>query len=170
MLHAAPSVALTSVGRWAFTGSVGVVVVPAASVLAAGWLAGQVYVFRARLRGTMTTDQTKRVKVISQVDTAFRWSVVAVLLVVGISSLATGEPIAATWLAWKVTLFPLLIASSVTWKRVGRMIGQARQAVIDGAESARGRYGRLIRTGQLMLVGQWTVIVALAWIAISKPG
>ncbi len=163
-------IALAWAGNWAFTGDLGTLIVWTAVAVGLVWLAAQIYVFRVFSGGLSGPQHLARARSFGRVDTVFRVSIITGLLVIGISSLVTGTPITPGWLAWKVTLFSVLIASGVNWKPLSKKIVVARNAVVEGDHSPEhAGYARLTRLGQFILVGQWTIIIALAWLAVAKP-
>lgn len=166
---------LTTSGHWAFTGKGGVALVSVAIGLTTIWLAGQTYIFLLRRSPSRLTSKSKHrvwIRRVELVDTWFRVLVVVALGGAGISSILEAGPIDHRWLAWKVTLFSVLVAVTLVWKRVGRRIAVERRFAVGLDTSRRPDFGlfrKLTYQAQILLGFFWLLMLAIIWLAIDKP-
>jgi len=166
---------LTTSGHWAFTGNGGLALVSVVTGLAAVWLAGQTYIFLLRRSPSRLTSQPRHrvwIRRVELVDTCFRVLVVVALGAAGVSSILGFGPIDHRWLAWKVTLFSVLVGVTLVWKRVGRRIAVERRLVV-GLDTGRkpdfALFRKLTYQAQVLLGFFWALMLAIIWLAIDKP-
>ena len=146
-----------------------------ASILGTLWLAGQSYVFWVRRSLSRLPDRAKhlrRLPPIERLDTALRVIVIAGLGGVGVASIFGSDPIEPDWLAWKVTLFAVLVGVTLVWKRVGRRIAVERRVAV-GIDQSRtpdlALFTRLTYQAQALLATFWVLMLVIIWLAIDKP-
>ena len=168
-------VLLTTLGDWAFRGSGGVVLVTGVTGLAVIWLAGQSYIYFARRSLPRLTSPLRHLAWIGRVevvDTWYRVLLVAALGGAGVLSILGSGPIDHLWLAWKVTLFSVLVGVTLVWKRVGRRIAVERRVAV-GLDPDRkpdfALFKKLTYQAQVLLGVFWALMLAIIWLAIDKP-
>ena len=168
-------VLLTTLGDWAFRGSGGVVLVTGLTGLAVIWLAGQSYIYFARRSLPRLTSPLRHLAWIGRVevvDTCYRVLLVAALGGAGVASILGSGPIDHLWLAWKVTLFSVLVGVTLVWKRVGRRIAVERRFAVGfdtGRKPDFALFRKLTYQAQVLLASFWVLILAIIWLAIDKP-
>lgn len=154
------SLSVATIGSWvALPGFV----VPGAWALGAVWLW---LVWDSHLH-----DQTPRAARNRRVETWLKLVITAFYLWLGLSSLATGEPIALPWLAWKVALFGAIFLAAimidVTFKPVGGLLGTLiAQGSSDETEIPLRRVMDRTRIWVLLV---YVLLLATAWLGVVKP-
>ncbi len=104
-------------------------------------------------------------------DWRSRYVLIAAFLFMGIKSLATGAPLAAGWLAWKVILFAGVLACGIgiryyirdayrAWPRIWAGLGTAEDESIVRTAMNRGTY---------VLWCLWTLLLVIGWLGVAKP-
>ena len=101
-----------------------------------------------------------------KIDLGVRIAVTLAFLGVGLSSLLTAAPVAAAWLAWKITLFGVLIALGV----IVRLIllwhpPRPAPANADGTGPALPFWTGL----RLVVFGIWALVLMMALLGVTKP-
>jgi hypothetical protein len=100
-----------------------------------------------------------------------RYLLIAYFLWIGFKSLATGEPLAAPWLAWKVILFAGVLACGIgiryyirdayrAWPRIWAGEGTAADEEIVRTAMNRGTY---------VLWVLWALLFVIGWLGVAKP-
>lgn len=154
------SLSVATIGGWVVLPAV---VVPAAWIAGAAWLW---LVWDSHLH-----DRTPRATRNRRIETGVKVAITGFYLWLGLSSLATGAPIAPPWLAWKATLFGVIFLAAimidVSFKPVGKMIGTLiAQGSSDETEVPLRRVMDRTRIW-VMLV--YALLLATAWLGIVKP-
>jgi hypothetical protein len=111
-------------------------------------------------------------RTLQRIDFAIRYIMLAVMLGLGGMSLATGAPVASTWLALKMVLFGAIIMNGI-WLR---LIGGRWQAAFDkirqgGENKAVGEQmikdNRKVASKAALLI--WFLVAAMAFLGVVKP-
>ncbi|MBL8628946.1 MAG: hypothetical protein JNM81_04920 [Rhodospirillaceae bacterium] len=109
---------------------------------------------------------------LQRIDFAIRYIVLAVMLGLGLTSLATGAPVASTWLAVKMVLFGAIIVNGI-WLR---LIGGRWQLAFDkirlgGADAVLGEQmikdNRKVASKAALLI--WFLVAVMAFLGVVKP-
>jgi hypothetical protein len=138
-------------------------------VLAGGWFAGAVWlwlVWDAHLH-----DQTPRAARDRRIEFWLKIALAAFYLGLGAVSLVGGEPLAASWLAWKALMFGVIFAAAimidVAFKPVGPQLGR-----LIGEGSSDATEVPLLRTMNRTRIWVWIVYLLLlvtAYLGHAKP-
>lgn len=105
-------------------------------------------------------------------DWRIRYVLIVAFLFVGIVSLVTGRPLAAPWLAWKVTLFAGVLACGIGIRHYIRVSYAAWPRIWAGegtaADEAAVRTSMRRATWALWCL--WLMLAAIGWLGVAKPG
>jgi hypothetical protein len=116
-------------------------------------------------------DQTPRSARNRRIEGWIRWLLAAFYMLLGLSSLFTGHPIATAWLAWKALLFGGIFVAAIMIDVRFKPVGPQLMALIrDGSSDAtevplRATMDRTRRW--VMLV--YALLVATSWLGVVKP-
>jgi hypothetical protein len=137
--------------------------VASAWVVAGFWL---FLVWDAHFQG-----QTPRAARNRRIEFWLKLGLTAFYLWLGISSLITGSPIGAPWLAWKATLFGAIFAAAimidVAFKPVGPLLGRL---IAEGSSDETEL--PLLRVMNRTRIWVWCVyllLLATSWLGVVKP-
>lgn len=116
-------------------------------------------------------QQSHRAATLRRIEFALKLVLTAFYLSLGLSSLATGAPIAPGWLAWKATLFGAIFAAAimidVAFKPVGPLLGRL---IAEGSSDATEL--PLLKVMNRTRIWVWCVyllLLATAWLGVVKP-
>ena len=133
------------------------------------WIVGLFWLFL--VWDSHNHDMTPRAARNRRIEGYLRWLIGIFYLGLGSLSLATGEPLAADWLAWKAFLFGLIFVAAimidVTFKPVGRLL----MAVIEKGSSDETELP-LLHTMNRTRIWVWMVYILLvvtAFMGNVKP-
>jgi hypothetical protein len=114
--------------------------------------------------------QTPLGVLLRKIDLGFRYLVIALMLGLGVASLYRNAPFLEGWLAWKVLLYGLVIASGVylrtiiaTWLRAFRLIDAGQ---IDEANEVIRIASRNGEWGAYFL---WALVAIIAFLGVAGP-
>jgi hypothetical protein len=104
-------------------------------------------------------------------DWRSRYLLITFFLALGIVSLATGAPLRAPWLAWKVVLFAGVLACGIgirfyiaaayrAWPRIWAGQGSAADEALVRSSMRRGTY---------VLWTLWALLLVIGWLGAVKP-
>jgi hypothetical protein len=104
-------------------------------------------------------------------DWRSRYLLITFFLALGVVSLATGAPLRAPWLAWKVVLFAGVLACGIgirfyiaaayrAWPRIWAGQGSAADEALVRSSMQRGTY---------VLWTLWTLLLVIGWLGAVKP-
>jgi len=105
-------------------------------------------------------------------DWRTRYILIATFLFIGVQSLATGEPLAAPWLAWKVILFAGVMACGIGIRHYIRETYAAWPRIWEGrgtAEDEATVRKALMRATRVLWV-LWLLLFVIGWLGTAKPG
>ena len=111
------------------------------------------------------------VRIAERFDVWFRAALVAVLVVTGLVSLITGAPFAENWLALKIGLFGVIVASGAGIRLTLKPFGPAfARLVSDGPSPEVNEALRsAMRRSYPFVFTIWTLVALLAFLGIAKP-
>ena len=119
-----------------------------------------------------THDQTPRAARDRRIEAWFRYTLCGFYLALGGVSLATGTPLAETWLAWKALLFGLIFVAAIgidiAFRPVGpRLVALVREGSSDATEiPLRAVMDRTRR----YVFAVYALLFVTAWLGVVKPG
>jgi hypothetical protein len=116
--------------------------------------------------------QSPRGPALSRWDWRLRYALILSFAAVGLSSLVTGRPIAARWLALKVLLFAVAIACGIAVRHYIRLAYRTVLPAIaaDRADAADNTLFRtLMNRASWVLVALWSVLFAIGALGAFKP-
>lgn len=116
-------------------------------------------------------DQAPRAVRDRRIETWVKLAIMAFYLWLGVSSLATGAPIALPWLAWKATLFGVIFAVAmmidVQFKPVGpQLMRLLKEGSSDATELPMRR--TMDRT-RIWVMAVYLLLLVTAWLGVVKP-
>ncbi len=131
-------------------------------VLVAGWLAVTF--------GAFFNNGNDLGLKLTRIDEAFRYVVIALLLIFGIYSIVTGWPFTAPWYAAKVTLYGFaLIIALMLRINMRNLVVLFRQAVASPKPEAEAKLDGQLAFGRGLGHINWLVIAAAAYFGVAKP-
>lgn len=137
------------------------------TVAAVAWALATVWAFRAR------RDQAspEGVATFDRLDWWARIAASVAFLGMGISSLAIASPFAPTWLAWKATLFGLIIAAGLWIRLAARRYRPVLGELLTHGESPErlAAVNRAIRGVYPAVLSVWTGLVVMVFLAVFRP-
>jgi hypothetical protein len=155
------SLSVAKMGGW---WDVPVALIAAAYVFAGIWLA---LVWDAR-----NHDQTPRAARNRKIEFWLKLLPTGFYLWLGAVSVATGNPIALPWLAWKALLFGLIFAAAimidVAFKPVGPLLG--RLLTEGSSDETELPLLRVMNTTRYWVWCVYALLVATSWLGVVKPG
>ena len=138
-------------------------------VVAAAWVLGAVWLFL--VWDAHLHEQTPRAARDRRWELPIKLAIMVGYLALGGWSLATGEPIAARFVAWKALLFGLIFAAAMAIDAHFKPVGpQLARLISEGSSDATEL--PLLATMNLTRVWVWIVyllLLATAWLGVVKP-
>ena len=105
-------------------------------------------------------------------DYVIRYTLMPVMAVIGLSSLATETPFADRWLATKILLFAVIILNGLWLRRIGGRWQAAFDLVRAGGE-ARITGEQMIKdnraTAKVAALSIWFLVALMAFLGVVKP-
>jgi uncharacterized membrane protein len=111
-------------------------------------------------------------KTMQKIDINIRYVVGAIVLGFGVYCLATGDPIAETWLAAKIALFGLILFNGIVLRKIAAQLLAAFPMVRAGGEQrAAGevlikKYRRTVEPPVLTI---WALVAIMGFLGVVKP-
>ena len=117
-------------------------------------------------------DQTPRAARDRAIEAWFRHGLCGFYLTLGGVSLATGEPLATPWLAWKALLFGMIFVAAIgidiAFKPVGaRLMALVQQGSSDATEVP---LRAVMDRTRLFVFAVYALLFVTAWLGVAKPG
>ncbi len=168
-------ITLTHIGGWGFTGEGGAALAVIASLVAVLWIGGVWHQFWVthppggieRGQGHVRFEERFR-----PFDIGFRIVVTSLLTLAALwSLLSSGGVITADWLSIKLLLFAVIVGLGVGLRLLLPTIGaRVGDIFTNGSTPAReAALTPVARQAQWMVIGIWTAIVLITWLAVAKP-
>lgn len=116
-------------------------------------------------------DMTPRAARDRKIEGWLRWLLTAFYLGLGTLSLATGSPLAETWLAWKALLFGAIFAAAIMIDHAFKPVGPQLMALInEGSSDATEVPLRATMDGTRRWVFTvYALLFATSWLGSVKP-
>jgi hypothetical protein len=116
-------------------------------------------------------DMTPRAARDRRIEGWLRWLLTAFYLGLGTLSLATGSPLAETWLAWKALLFGAIFAAAIMIDHAFKPVGPQLMALInEGSSDATEIPLRATMDGTRRWVFTvYALLFATSWLGSVKP-
>ncbi len=172
ILILAVGVTLTAMGGWGFPmlGTATPIVVAVIAVLCLVWLWAvwqQHLAFAAITRGQSLGRRAFFVHGFRTFDLYLR----VVLALALIAAALSGQSVAA-WLNWKIALFGLIVLAGVAIRLVADEFPAALAEIArEGSTAAReARLDRALRNAYPLVLGLWSLIAVMTFLAVAKPG
>lgn len=166
-------ITMTFLGGWGTAGGYHTEVAVTAALIGLVWLAGlwhQFWVDHPNLGETRPESHVKFGQKFRKADIGMRVVVTSILAAVAIWSLVGDGPIDATWLAVKLVVFALIVASGIG---IRICIPPTRAAIADifanGSTPEREQKLQDTRGWALFFVKSiWVLVVVIIWISVAK--
>lgn len=136
-------------------------------VIAVIWAIATAWAFRAR----QIDPPPETLSAFDQLDWWFRALASVGFVGMGLASLAGGEPFAQSWLAWKSTLFGLIIAAGLWIRIAARRYRPALADLLTRGETPEriAAVNRAIRGVYPAVLAVWTGIGVMIALAVFRP-
>jgi len=141
-----------------------------ATLLIAAWAIAGVWLYL--IWDAHWHDQTPRAARDRRIEFWLKLVIMTGYLGLGLSSVATGAPIALGWLAWKALLFGLIFAAAimidVAFKPVGPLLG--RLIAQGSSDETELPLLRVMNRTRYWVWCVYALLVATSWLGVVKPG
>ena len=144
-----------AVALWAFT------------VISVVWAVGTVVIFLKR----QSAPTAASVTVFDRFDWAARMVVALGFLIIGIWSFSADGPLGPTWLAWKATLFGLIVLAGLWIRIAARRYRPALADLLENGESPErlARVDATIRGVYPAVLSVWSGVVVMVFLSVFRP-
>jgi hypothetical protein len=105
-------------------------------------------------------------------DWRTRYLLIAAFVAMGAQSLATGSPLEARWLAWKVILFAAVMACGIGIRYYMRQTYRSWPRIWEGRGTAEDEalVVRAMTRATRVLWLLWALLFVIGWLGVVKPG
>jgi hypothetical protein len=158
---------VTGFGFSSYDSGVVAAVLWAVAIGAVGWSVATVWAFQRRSVGS----DHAALAVFGQADVAGRVVVAAGFLVLGVWSVIGAGPLAPMWLAWKATIFGLIVVAGL-WIRIA--VRKYRPALADLLEQGESperldAVNRSIRGVYPAVLAVWSGLIVMVVLSVVRP-